>query len=316
MNALLIETNLPEWMTNEAVKAKLQPLLPDVDLRDAPNFGDRSEIVMVVCVTLPAGLARTLPNLRLVQKLGAGVEAIVGDPDLLPQVQVTRLKPDAPADEIAEYCLAHVLWQQRNMYFHAQNQATHRWQRTGPQKTHETTVGILGLGHIGGRTARIFAKLGFRVLGWSRTPKSIDGVECRSGPDGLYPLLAESDYVASVLPSTPQTRNLFNHNTFAIMKTGATLINVGRGDLIVDNDLLAALDDGQLGRAVLDVFRSRAPSQRSSILEPPQNNPHPARLWLARRRRIYHHRPKLPPPHRRTTAHQLGQSRTGILGAL
>lgn len=256
MNALLIETNLPEWMTNEAVKAQLQPLLPDVDLRDAPNFGDRSEIVMLVCVTLPAGLVRTLPNLRLVQKLGAGVEAIVGDPDLLPQVQVTRLKPDAPAGEIAEYCLAHVLWGQRNMYFHAQNQAAHKWQRAAPRITAETTIGILGLGHIGSRTAKLFAQLGFRVLGWSRTPKSIDGVECRSGPDALQPLLAECDYVASVLPSTPQTRNLFNRSTFATMKAGATLINVGRGDLIVDHDLLAALDNGHLGRAVLDVFRS------------------------------------------------------------
>lgn len=256
MKSLLIETNLPEWMTNEAVKAELQPLLPDVDIRHAPHLGDRSQIVMLVCVTLPAGLVRTLPNLRLVQKLGAGVEAIVSDPDLLPQVQVTRLKPDAPAHEIAEYCLAHVLWGQRNMYFHAQNQAAHKWQRRGPRITAKTTIGILGLGHIGSRTAKLFAQLGFRVLGWSRTPKSIARVECRSGADALHPLLAECDYVASVLPSTLQTRNLFNRRTFAAIKAGATLINVGRGDLIVEKDLLAALDDGHLGRAVLDVFRS------------------------------------------------------------
>ena len=87
---LLIETNIPEWMTNEALLSQLQPLMPDVEIRHAPNEGDRSDILMLACVKLPPGLARTLPNLQLVQKLGAGVEAIVGDPELPPHVKVTR----------------------------------------------------------------------------------------------------------------------------------------------------------------------------------------------------------------------------------
>ncbi|MEM7342845.1 MAG: glyoxylate/hydroxypyruvate reductase A [Chloroflexota bacterium] len=253
---LLIETNIPEWMTNEALKAELQPLLPDVEIRHAPDLGDRSEIIMLACVRLPAGLARTLPNLQLVQKIGAGVEAIVGDPDLPAQVQVTRLKPDAPAQEIAEYCVAYVLREQRNMRFHEENQVAQLWKPVGPRRTPETTVGVLGLGHIGARTARTFALLGFRVLGWSRTVKTIDGVDCRQGTDTLAPLLAECDYVASVLPSTPNTRGLFDKEIFASMKSGSILINVGRGDLIVDDDLLAALASGQIGHAVLDVFQA------------------------------------------------------------
>ena len=268
--ALLIETNLPEWMTNEVLKAQLQPLLPDVDIRYAPNLGDLSEVVMVACVWLPAGWARMLPNLRLVQKLGAGVEAIVDDPDLPPNVQVTRLKPDIPAQEMAEYCLAHVLWQQRNMYRHIQDQAIKKWDPIPPRKTAETTIGILGLGHIGGQIASLFAQLGFRVLGWSRSAKLIEGVDCRFGADALYPLLGECDYVASVLPSTAQTRNLFNRSTFAAMKTGATLINVGRGDLIVDNDLLNALNNGHLGRAVLDVFHAEPLSREHPFWSHPQ----------------------------------------------
>lgn len=254
--ALLIETNMPEWMTNEFLKAQLQPLLPDVDIRYAPNLGDLSEVVMVACVWMPAGWARMLPNLRLVQKLGAGVEAIVDDPDLPLDVQVTRLKPDIPAQEMAEYCLAHVLWQQRNMYRHVQDQGSKKWDPIPPRKTAETTIGILGLGHIGRQIATLFAHLGFRVLGWSRSPKFIKGVEPHYGNDRLQPLLAKCDYVASVLPSTAQTRNLFNRSTFAAMKKGATLINVGRGDLIVDNELLTALNEGHLGRAVLDVFHA------------------------------------------------------------
>ncbi len=143
---LLIETNIPEWMTNEQLKEKLQPLMPDIEVRHAPELGNRADIVMLACVRLPAGLARTLPNLQLVQKLGAGVEAIVGDPDLPPHVQVTRLKPDAPAQEIAEYCLAQVLWEQRNMHFHETNQTQQLWRPIGPKKTAETIVGVLGLG--------------------------------------------------------------------------------------------------------------------------------------------------------------------------
>jgi glyoxylate/hydroxypyruvate reductase A len=116
-------------------------------------------------------------------------------------------------------------------------------------------VGILGLGQIGSHTARAFAALGFQVLGWSRSPKFVEGVDCRHGPDALAPLLGVCDYAISMLPSTPATRDLFDAGMLAALKPGAWLINVGRGDLIVEADLLAALDGGRLAGAVLDVFR-------------------------------------------------------------
>ncbi len=254
--ALLIDIRMPEWMTDESLRDVLQPLIPDADIRCGNNLGDPTDIIMLACVKLTSGLARQLPNLQLVQKLGAGVEGIVGDPELPPHVKVARLKPDAPAQEIAEFCLAYVLREQRNMAFHAENQANKIWEKRGPHETPKTTVGVLGLGHIGGRTAQLFTHLGFRVLGWSRSPKDIPNVECRYGLDTLKPLLAECDYVASVLPSTPQTADLFDAAMFAAMKPGAMLINVGRGNLIVEDDLLAALNNGHLGGAVLDVFRT------------------------------------------------------------
>ena len=254
--ALLLETNMPEWMTNETLVARLRPLLPDADIRYAPNLGNLEDITMLACVRLPAGLAKTLPNLQVVQKLGAGVETMVNDPDLPSHVKVTRLKPDIQAQEIAEYCVAYVLRQHRNMPFHESKQAEKKWEAIPPNLTPETTVGVVGLGYIGGRTALTFALLGFRVVGWSRSAKTIEGVDCRHGAEALKPMLAECDYVACVLPSTADTRNLFNQEILAAMKQGATLINVGRGDLIVDDDLLAALDSGQVGHAVLDVFHT------------------------------------------------------------
>jgi glyoxylate/hydroxypyruvate reductase A len=114
---------------------------------------------------------------------------------------------------------------------------------------------VLGVGQIGGHVARAFAALGFRALGWSRTPKAIEGVDCRHGPAALAPLLGACDYVISVLPSTAATRELFDAGNLAAMKPGAWLVNVGRGDSIVEADLLAGLDSGPLAGAVLDVFR-------------------------------------------------------------
>lgn len=253
--ALLIDIQLSDWMTNDELREELLPLLPGADIRCAPEIGDAAEIEMLATVKLPPGFVASLTNLRLIQKLGAGVDGILCDPDLAPDVRITRLKPEAPAREIAEYCVAYVLREQRNMRFYAECQTRREWVAREPRVAPDTTVGVLGLGHIGGRTARAFAALDYRVLGWSRTAHAIDGVDCRHGAAALVPLLGDCDYVVSMLPSTPLTRDLMNAETLAAMKPGAWLINAGRGDLIVEDDLLAALESDHLGGAVLDVLR-------------------------------------------------------------
>lgn len=252
---LLIDIAMPSWSTDQAFREELAPLLPGADLRCMAEPGDLADITMLATVGLRKGLAGRMPKLRLVQKLGAGVETMAHNPELGPQVSVARLKPDSAAQEIAEYCLAYVLRAQRNMQAHEAAQAAREWRPLAPRETPATTVGVLGLGHIGGRVAAGFAGLGFRVLGWSRSPKALTGIDCRHGGEALLPMLGECDYVASVLPSTPETRDMADARFLAAMKPGAVLINVGRGDLVVDADLLAALDAGHLGGAVLDVVR-------------------------------------------------------------
>jgi len=253
--ALLLDIRYPLWMQEAALRDVLQPLLPGVTIKCGPLTSEDTDIVMVAVVKLHPGVAAHLPNLKLVQKLGAGVDGIVRDPDLPAHVRVTRLRPDAAAREIAEYCAAYVLRDQRNLDFHATGAANGQWLQKAPRRTPETRVGVLGLGHIGARTAKVFAALGFQVMGWSRTAKSIDGVDCRYGDEALTEILAQCDYVASVLPSTPRTRDFFNAERLALLKPSAVLINVGRGDLIVEDDLVTALDAGHLAGAVLDVFR-------------------------------------------------------------
>lgn len=257
--ALLIDSGMPEWMTDDALRDELAPLMPGVDIRLAEAPGDLAQITMLATASLRPGLAARLPNLALVQKLGVGVESMLADPDLPAHVRLARLSSDVQAAEIAEFCLAHVLQAQWHLPFYAAEQRAGRWSPRAPATPAGTTVGVLGLGHVGARVAATFAGLGYRVMGWSRSPKALPGIEARHGAEALAPLLGACDWVVAVLPSTPATRGLADAGFFTAMKPGARLINVGRGDLIDDAALLSALESGRLAGAVLDVTRPEPP---------------------------------------------------------
>ncbi len=252
--ALLIDIRAPDWLREETLRERLAPRLPGVPIYCGDPGEHAGEITMLAAVQLFPGVAASLPNLALVQKLGAGVDAIVHDPDLPSHVRVCRLKPDAPAMEIAEYCLAHVLGHLQHVAIYREQATRGEWRQFPPRQARNTVVAVLGLGHIGSRVAESFSRQGFRVLGWSRSPKDLPGVDCRHGDGALDGVLGEADFVASVLPSTPLTRGLFDYTRLSRMKQGAVLLNAGRGDLVITEDLVAALDAGHLSGAVLDVF--------------------------------------------------------------
>lgn len=251
--ALLISIGHDGWYSDEQLAEQLSALAPECDIRAASAPGNLDEITMLAVSSLSAGWPAKLPNLQLVQKLGAGVETIVRHPSLAPHVRVTRLKPLVPAQEIAEWFLTYVLMRQRNVAFHAAEQAKSAWTPREPGLPENTTVGVLGLGHIGGLTARTFAGLGYKVLGWSRSPKEIDGVTCLHGADSLAEVLGKSDCICSILPATDETRGLMGAQRLSQMKPGAVLLNAGRGDLIDEAALITALGTGTPGAAVLDV---------------------------------------------------------------
>ena len=251
---LLLDIRQPEWMREEDLRDTLAPHLPGVEL--LCNIRElRDDVVMAAVVDLFPDVIDLTPNLQLVQKLGAGVDGIVFAKGLPEHVRVTRLVTDTPAIEIAEYCLAHVLQFQRNLPTHRTDAAALSWNPLPPRLTSETTIGVLGLGVIGGLTAQKFYGLGYRVVGWSKSAKTIAGVDCRYGDDALAEILQISDYLVCILPSTTATRDFMKRERFSLMKPGAVLINAGRGDLIIDEDLLSALDQGIIKHAVLDVFR-------------------------------------------------------------
>ena len=251
--ALMIEIGHDGWMTEAELRAALHKYDPALDIRTRAEPGDLADVTMLAVSRLAPDLPAMLPNLTLVQKLGAGVETIVAHPALADDVRVTRLKSDAPAREIAEWVLGYILREQRQMRQYEAAQQAARWDPVAPRETPETRVGVLGLGFIGGRTARLLRDLGFQTHGWSRSPKEIDGITCHHESKGLSTLLGQCDHVAAILPSTPETRGMMDALRLAGMKPGATLLNAGRGDLIDEPALLTALDAGRPGHAVLDV---------------------------------------------------------------
>lgn len=251
--ALLIDIGHGGWIPAEDVRARVLAHAPGADVRVRTDPGALEQITMLAVSRLDADWPGKLANLKLVQKLGAGVETIVAHPALPPHVRVARLKPVAPAREIAEYVLAHILSAQRHLPHYRAEQAARRWSPVEPRLAAETEVAVLGLGHIGACAAQVLRDAGFRVTGWARSPKRIDGVACRHGAEALPELLEMADYICAILPSTVATRELFGADLLARMKPGSTLLNAGRGDLIDQAALVAALDAGRPGAAVLDV---------------------------------------------------------------
>ncbi|MEE9387003.1 MAG: glyoxylate/hydroxypyruvate reductase A [Paracoccaceae bacterium] len=192
-------------------------------------------------------------NLRAVHSLWAGVETITHNKTL--KVPLARMVDSGLRDGMVEWVLGHVLRYHLGMDAHicAQNSD---WTPVSPPLARNRHVGILGLGALGSACAQALLNLNFQVSGWSRNQKSLDGVDCMSGADGLENILRQSEILVLLLPLTDATENTLNADAIAKLPAGARILNPGRGALIDDNALLHALETGHIGHATLDVFRT------------------------------------------------------------
>lgn len=213
------------------------------------------EIDYVMSFTPPPGKIASLPNLKAAFCLGAGVDGFLADPDYPRAVPLVRFVDRTLSAEMAQYLLMHILiHHRRQRFFDAAQRDGHWRQQTLPRRTEDTRIGFLGLGEIGRFAATRLADLGFQVSGWSRSRKTISGVTTFAGNDELPAFLAQSDVLICLLSLTRATRGILNAEIFAALPKGAFVINVARGAHLVETDLIAALDSGQLSGAVLDVF--------------------------------------------------------------
>ena len=224
----------------------LEAALPDERLVRDRGEGDPSEIDIALVANPPAGALQGLPALKLIQSLWAGVDRLLADASVPAQVPLARMVDPAMNQTMAETALWAVLSLQRGFFDYATQQHAGEWRQHALRRADGLNVAILGLGQMGSAAAHLLTQRGYRVTGW----------HTRDGAAALPRVLARADVVINLLPLTPATRGLFNAATFGQMRRGASLVNLARGAHVVEADLRAALDTGQLARAVLDVFHT------------------------------------------------------------
>ena len=202
-----------------------------------------------------AGRLGGLPNLRMVLSAAAGVDHITHDPAWPAHLPLVRMGGAETGQRMGEYVCLACLTLLRDMRRMVLAQSARRWDFfESPRCAPEVRVGIMGLGNLGTRAAAMLLGLGFPVAGWSRTTKTVPGVECFAGPEGRDAFLQRSDILVCLLPNTPDTRAAIRAETIALLPPGAAVVNAARGAHLVFEDLAAALDGGHLSGAVLDVF--------------------------------------------------------------
>jgi glyoxylate/hydroxypyruvate reductase A len=244
----------PEDMSGVWPEA-LARAMPALEVRVWPDAGDRAEIEYAVVWKPPADSLRALPNLRAIFSLGAGVDYLFSNTEL-PEVPLVRLIDPALTEGMTEYVLYHVLRYHRYMGEYEAQQRQRVWRGLPQIRPGDRTIGIMGLGVIGGDAAGKLALLGFSVAGWSRRAKRLPHVRSFFGRDQLEAFLRRSEILVCVLPLTPETEGILNKNTLAALPRGACVISAGRGGHVIEEDLLAALDSGYIAGATLDVFHT------------------------------------------------------------
>jgi glyoxylate/hydroxypyruvate reductase len=232
---------------------------PGRDIRLWPDrLGNPNEVAYAAAWLPPAGAFGAFPNLRAIFSLGAGVDGVLAD-RALPQVPIVRVVDPNLMRRMTEYVTLHVLMHHRRQRLYDAQQRQRVWHEHPQPRANEVTVGIMGLGVLGRDAAEVLVRLGFRVAGWSRAPRQLPGIETFHGAAGLDAFLARSEILVCLLPHTPATEGILDLALLRKLKRdgalgGAFLINAGRGRLQVDADIVAALDEGALAGATLDVF--------------------------------------------------------------
>jgi phosphoglycerate dehydrogenase-like enzyme len=222
--------------------------------KEKPSAEQMSRTEALMAYTVPPGVLSAMPKLRWAQCMMAGVEAWMALPDL-PAGLVLTCARGTHTESMPENILGALFHVAKPYAAAVENQKQGKWVQTVAQPLTGKTLGILGLGAIGQGVARLAAALGMRVIGTKRRPEPVANVAEVLAPGRTPEVLAQSDFVLLLLPATPETDNFINAERLAMMKPGAWLLNFGRGHVIKDDDLVAAVKAKKIAGAVLDVFR-------------------------------------------------------------
>jgi glyoxylate/hydroxypyruvate reductase len=249
---------IPTWPSDVWTDA-MRGLDPAIDIRVWPDLGRVEDIAYAVAWLPPENVLKGLPNLKVIFSLGAGVDAILKDKTLPAGIPIVRVNEPDLTMRMTEYVVLHVLMHHRQQRRLDANQRARVWDSFPTHGAPDLAVGIMGLGVMGEDSAIKLRDLGFNVAGWSRSRKAIAGVQCFAGEVEFDAFLARTDVLVSLLPLTPETESIIDRATIRKLSRNGpfgapVIINAGRGKQQVADDILAALDAGELHAATLDVF--------------------------------------------------------------
>lgn len=255
-----------------AWKALFEKHAPDIEVRLWPDIGDPAQIRYFCAWAPPHNLHEQFPNLEVVFATSAGVDQF--DLSTLPeQVDVVRMLDPGIARGIVEYVCFAVLSVHREMPLYLDLQRKKQWQTRPLIAASQRRIGVMGLGNLGVAALQSLQPFGFSLSGWARSEKHIEGVQCFAGNEQLVPFLNQCDILICLLPLTTETRGILNAHTLGALPRDACLINLGRGAHLVEADLLAALESGQIRHAIVDVLNEEPPAHDHPFWQ------HPG-IWL------------------------------------
>lgn len=244
------EKALAEW------QAEFAALVPQLEVRSwSDPQVDPADVAYVLVWEPEHGRLARMPNLKLICSSAAGVDHILSDPDWPRHLSIVRMAAPETAQRMSEFVCLGALSLLRDMKRIITQQAACNWDEfETPRCAPEVTAGVMGLGNLGAHAAQTLRAIGFRVAGWSRTPKELPGIQCFAGAGQLDAFLEQTDLLVCLLPNTPETAGILDRRRLGQLPAGAGVINVGRGSHVVLPDLIAMLDTGHLSGAFLDVF--------------------------------------------------------------
>jgi len=252
--ALLISVS-EFWEDEKVWRQWVQSELPEIDVRVYPDVGNENEIEYAVVWKHPHGILKRYPNLKVILSLGAGVDHILSDPDLPKDLPIVRLVDVKLTHEMCFHALHWVLHFHSDHYLYMKQQIDRKWQQQSSIQPEDRTVGIMGLGNIGRGIGESLIDQGFKVLGWGANQKSSLGdIKYFFGKEQLSDFLVKTNILINVLPFSKDTKNMLRKDDLKSLPRGSFIINMGRGGIINEADLLSLLDENHITAAALDVF--------------------------------------------------------------
>ena len=295
MAILLASTDF--WEDMEVWSSGLQEAMPEMDVRVYPDEGDVNDIEYAVVWKHPRGILTRYPNLKAILSLGAGVDHVISDPELPDELPIVRLVDKKLTHEMILHSLHWVLHFHSDQYLYRIQQQSREWIQQSSAQSEDRTIGIMGLGNIGKAIGDSLINLDFKVIGWGASPKSsLGAIEYYYGQEQLSGFLSQTDILINVLPLTENTKDILTKTELSYLPKGSFIINIGRGGIINESDLLSILDTRYIAAAALDVFAEEPLPENNSLWDHPsvyvtphiagQSNPSSAAKTIAENIRL------------------------------